>query len=195
MLRGIGDPTLASADLDALAATIRARGIRGITGWIRGDESFFDTRRGAAGWKRGWVGIESPRSPRSPSTAPRLAGAVAAAARREGASGRRSAGTASPWPAASGLGRAGGRRARRRTVGAARAHRRDMDRDSDNYKAELLLKALGASDRRQVGSTAARRAVVMEELRAAGVDTTGVRIADGSGLSSLDRSRRPRSSA
>ena len=61
-----------------------------------------------------------------------------------------------------------------------------MDRDSDNYTAELLLKALGASTG-AVGSTAAGARVVLEELKAAGVDTTGVRIADGSGLSSLDR--------
>ena len=63
---------------------------------------------------------------------------------------------------------------------------RDMDRDSDNYTAELLLKALGASTG-AVGSTAAGARVVIEELEAAGVDTSGVRIADGSGLSSLDR--------
>jgi D-alanyl-D-alanine carboxypeptidase/D-alanyl-D-alanine-endopeptidase (penicillin-binding protein 4) len=63
---------------------------------------------------------------------------------------------------------------------------RDMDRDSDNYTAELLLKALGASAG-HVGSTAAGATVVLEELRAAGVSTAGVRIADGSGLSSLDR--------
>ena len=61
-----------------------------------------------------------------------------------------------------------------------------MDRDSDNYTAELLLKALGASTG-VVGSTAAGARVVVEELEAAGVDRTGVRIADGSGLSSLDR--------
>ena len=60
VLRGQGDPTLSSADLDALAATVRARGITRITGWIRADESAFDTRRGGPGWKRGWVGIESP---------------------------------------------------------------------------------------------------------------------------------------
>ena len=85
VLRGHGDPTLTAADLNALAATVRARGITRITGWIRADESAFDTRRGGPGWKRGWVGIESP--PLSALAVDRglgLALEVASAARRQG---------------------------------------------------------------------------------------------------------------
>ena len=52
VLRGHGDPTLSSSDLDELAAAVRAEGITRVTGWIGADESFFDTRRGAPGWKR-----------------------------------------------------------------------------------------------------------------------------------------------
>ena len=55
-LRGDGDPTLTSADIAGLAATLRARGIRRVTGRIRGDESAFDKRRGGDGWKRYFVG-------------------------------------------------------------------------------------------------------------------------------------------
>jgi len=60
VLKGFGDPSLATADLDRLAGVIRGRGIRTVTGRIRGDESFYDSKRGGAGWKAGWVGIESP---------------------------------------------------------------------------------------------------------------------------------------
>src|SRR4029079_3504330 len=63
---------------------------------------------------------------------------------------------------------------------------RTMDLESDNFTAELLLKELGAiaADR---GTTAAGAAVVTKQLAAADVPLTGVRIVDGSGLSSLDR--------
>jgi D-alanyl-D-alanine carboxypeptidase/D-alanyl-D-alanine-endopeptidase (penicillin-binding protein 4) len=61
-----------------------------------------------------------------------------------------------------------------------------MGRDSDNFIAEMLLKqlgdALGAG-----GTTAAGGRVVVETLREAGVPLDGVRVADGSGLSALDR--------
>ena len=60
VLKGFGDPTLSTADLDRLAATIRGRGIRSVSGRILGDESFYDAKRGAAGWKRYFVGGETP---------------------------------------------------------------------------------------------------------------------------------------
>ena len=43
-----------------MARTIHARGIRTIRGRILGDESFFDDRRDAEGWKSSFLGIESP---------------------------------------------------------------------------------------------------------------------------------------
>jgi len=63
---------------------------------------------------------------------------------------------------------------------------RYMDRASDNFTAELLLKQLGAlaSER---GTTAAGAAFVAQSLTEAGIPLTGVRIVDGSGLSLLDR--------
>ena len=61
-----------------------------------------------------------------------------------------------------------------------------MDRDSDNFTAELLLKELGA-EVGAGGTTAAGAAVVLRDLAAAGVPLTGVRIVDGSGLSLDDR--------
>lgn len=188
VLRGHGDPTLAAADLEALAASVRAEGINRVTGWIGADESFFDARRGAPGWKRGWVGLESPplsalavdRANGWPAMAPALLAAKAfrRALQRQGisvANGIRSVrADESALLIATDM-----------SVPLARIVR-DMDRDSDNYTAELLLKALGASTG-GVGTTAAGAHVVVQELRAAGVDTRGLRLADGSGLSSLDR--------
>ncbi|HEY9457337.1 MAG TPA: D-alanyl-D-alanine carboxypeptidase, partial [Gaiella sp.] len=61
-----------------------------------------------------------------------------------------------------------------------------MDRDSDNFVAEMLLKHLGTLDG-GVGTTARGARVVLAEMRTAGIAVRGVRIVDGSGLSSLDR--------
>jgi serine-type D-Ala-D-Ala carboxypeptidase/endopeptidase (penicillin-binding protein 4) len=61
-----------------------------------------------------------------------------------------------------------------------------MDRESDNFTAEMLLKQLGAS-RLDRGTSAAGATVVMETLAQAGVPMAGVRVVDGSGLSRLDR--------
>jgi PBP4 family serine-type D-alanyl-D-alanine carboxypeptidase len=61
-----------------------------------------------------------------------------------------------------------------------------MDRDSDNFTAELMLKQLGA-EAGGAGTTSAGAAVVLRDLQAADVPLVGVRIADGSGLSLDDR--------
>ena len=61
-----------------------------------------------------------------------------------------------------------------------------MNTQSDNFTAEMLLKMLGAEARGE-GTTAAGAEVVLEVLQQAGVRIEGVEIADGSGLSSLDR--------
>jgi serine-type D-Ala-D-Ala carboxypeptidase/endopeptidase (penicillin-binding protein 4) len=61
-----------------------------------------------------------------------------------------------------------------------------MDRVSDNFEAEMLLKQLGAVQAER-GSTASGVGVVAGLLVQAGVPMTGVRLVDGSGLSLLDR--------
>jgi PBP4 family serine-type D-alanyl-D-alanine carboxypeptidase len=61
-----------------------------------------------------------------------------------------------------------------------------LNADSDNFTAEMLLKALGASAGVR-GTSAAGARLVLQELRAAGIPTQGVRIVDGSGLSRADR--------
>jgi len=58
--------------------------------------------------------------------------------------------------------------------------------DSDNFTAEMLLKHLGAAVRGK-GTSDAGAAAVTDALREAGIPLDGVRIADASGLSLLDR--------
>ena len=61
-----------------------------------------------------------------------------------------------------------------------------MDRVSDNFTAELLVKELGAVQAGH-GTTAAGVGFITGLLAQAGVPLAGVRLVDGSGLSLLDR--------
>jgi D-alanyl-D-alanine carboxypeptidase/D-alanyl-D-alanine-endopeptidase (penicillin-binding protein 4) len=190
VLQGHGDPMLTRARLGALAAELRAGGIRRITGSIVGDESWFDARRTAPGWKASYYIGESPP----------LSALVVDRARYDGRV------SADPALAAALLFRGALRRAGIRVGGQVVTGRADadafplaesssstlgaivryMDRESDNFTAELLLKELGAVVAGR-GTTAAGAAVVTRQLAAAKVPLSGVRIVDGSGLSLLDR--------
>ena len=185
---GNGDPTLTRADVARLAASVRATGIRRVTGRIRGDESAYDAVRGAPGWKRYFVGGESPplsalvvdRADGWPALSPPLLAArllrEALVVRGVAVAGRPGLGSA-PREA---LPIAVVRSARLATIVA------EMDRDSDNFVAEMLLKHLGTLDG-GLGTTARGARVVLSAMREAGIPVEGVRMADGSGLSSLDR--------
>jgi D-alanyl-D-alanine carboxypeptidase/D-alanyl-D-alanine-endopeptidase (penicillin-binding protein 4) len=188
-LKGFGDPTLSSLQLTRLAAQLRQAGIRRIDGRILGDESWFDRVRTAPGWKASFFLEESP--PLSALAVDHavyqnhvaLQPALAAAGRfrqilrrRKIPSGHVAVGTA---PA---------------NVYALAQVESDplpkvlveLDRESDNFAAEVLLKDLGA-EAGAGGSTAAGAAVVTRVLASAGVPLKGVRIVDGSGLSLNDR--------
>jgi serine-type D-Ala-D-Ala carboxypeptidase/endopeptidase (penicillin-binding protein 4) len=190
VLRGGGDPTLSTAGLRSLAAQVRAYGIRRVTDGIVADESYFDARRMVAGWKPSFFIEESPplsalvvnraRVGRFITRTPALAAATAFR------TALRAAGVA-----VDGTLRLG--KVDDFSIPIAQVQSpplgtilRFMDRESDNFTAELLLKQLGAVglDR---GTSAAGAAVVMQELAEAGVPMAGVRIVDGSGLSRLDR--------
>jgi len=185
---GYGDPTLAGTDLDALARDVARWGIRRVTGRVVGDEQHFDARRGAPGWKPSYVGLESR---------PLSALAVDDTA-FDGVNG-----------SAAAAARAFTEALARRGVSVARVPRagrvpgevlslaldlseplvaivREMNRESDNFVSEMLLKELGASVARR-GTTAAGAMVVRQALVDANVPLAGVRISDGSGLSAFDR--------
>jgi D-alanyl-D-alanine carboxypeptidase/D-alanyl-D-alanine-endopeptidase (penicillin-binding protein 4) len=188
VLKGYGDPTLTSWNLRALMRKIRAVGIKRVTGTIVGDESFFDKMRTAPGWKASFYIEESP--PLSALvvdrawTGKRYTTNPAFTAADELRTLLVKAGVPVAGKARSF--RAGGKvlavslsRPLEQILHAVDAH-------SDNFSAELLLKELGAVAGTS-GTTAAGASVVAGVLAQNGVPTAGVTIADGSGLSSLDR--------
>jgi D-alanyl-D-alanine carboxypeptidase/D-alanyl-D-alanine-endopeptidase (penicillin-binding protein 4) len=187
-LVGFGDPTLGRADLDRLARTFAATGIRRIAGRVFGDDSHFDSRRSGLGWKPGYLGIESRPISALSVAGVRLTGvngsAIAAARAYVDALERRGIVVS---------GRAGARQAPPEALSIAFDLSEPLSRilrivngDSDNFAAEMLLKELGATAAEQ-GSSAAGARVVRGVLRREGVPLAGVRIADGSGLSRFDR--------
>ena len=190
VLKGFGDPTLSSADLASLARQVRADGITTVSGRVLGDESWFDTRRTAPGWKASFYINESPP--------------LSALIVNRGLVGR----FTSHDPALSAaqlftkaLARAGVHVAGAASLGTADDAAVDlgavdsptlesmvhwMDQVSDNFTAEMLVKEIGAVQS-GAGTTAAGLGVVRAQLSDAGVPLTGVRLVDGSGLSLLDR--------
>jgi D-alanyl-D-alanine carboxypeptidase/D-alanyl-D-alanine-endopeptidase (penicillin-binding protein 4) len=188
-LKGFGDPTLTSGGINRLAAQIGALGITQISGRVLGDESWFDARRIAPGWKSDFYISESPplsalvvgravydgRVALRPALA--AAGELRRALRRHGIAG-----------GSVGLGRAPAGSPALAEVESAPlpAILQEMDRESDNFTAELMLKELGAEIGKS-GTTATGAAVVRRALAAAGVPLAGVSIVDGSGLSLDDR--------
>jgi serine-type D-Ala-D-Ala carboxypeptidase/endopeptidase (penicillin-binding protein 4) len=187
-LVGYGDPTLAVADLKALARQVEAWGIQRVTGRVLGDETHFDAIRGARGWRAWFLGEESaPLSALSVDDVETHGanGSAAAAARAfRAALVRRGV-------AVRGVAVAGRRPSEvlplARDLSEPLAEIvRHMNRESDNFVSEMLLKELGAGVARE-GSSAAGGEVVRRALADAGVPVRSVRIVDGSGLSRLDR--------
>jgi D-alanyl-D-alanine carboxypeptidase/D-alanyl-D-alanine-endopeptidase (penicillin-binding protein 4) len=187
-LCGMGDPTLSPADLAGLAAQVASWGIRRVVGSVVADEHYYDAQRGAPGWKPSFLGFESRPLSALALDDVRLRGVNSSAAAASAA-----------FTAA--LVQRGVTVARAPRTGRAPADVlplaleysdplaaivQEMNRESDNFVAEMLLKQLGAAVASR-GTTSAGAAVVREELEAAGVPLSGVRIADGSGLSRLDR--------
>jgi D-alanyl-D-alanine carboxypeptidase/D-alanyl-D-alanine-endopeptidase (penicillin-binding protein 4) len=188
ILKGYGDPTFSTPDLEAIARTVSARGIRRVDGRVLGDESFFDSRRDAPGWKHGFLGIESAplsalvldRGAHWPKHSPPLLAAQALV----DALGRR--GISVSGRIGRGLAPTDGKMLARDESPPLSEIMRFLNRHSDNFTAEMLTKQLGTLDGRP-GSTAGGLAVVMAEMQEAGIPTAGVQLVDGSGLSSLDR--------
>jgi D-alanyl-D-alanine carboxypeptidase/D-alanyl-D-alanine-endopeptidase (penicillin-binding protein 4) len=188
VLVGGGDPSLALADVDRLARGIARTGIRYVDGRVLGDETRFDGLRGARGWKRSFLGIEAAPlsalsvagvhtvSPDGSARAAALALKQALERRGVDVEGRTGTGKASDV-------------ARPLAVDSSApllVLLRHMDRESDNFYAEMLLKELGVATSAR-GTTAAGAAAVRRILADPDVPMTGVRIADGSGLSLDDR--------
>lgn len=189
LLKGHGDPTLSSHDLGRLADRIKALGIRRVTGHVVGDASWFDSRWTVTGWLPSFAVMESPplsalvvdrgwRDGR-PAANPALA-AAAQFDRMLRARGieARDAQTGRARPSAVRLAKTESQQLIRLLTA--------IDTDSDNFAAELVLKAIGREALGK-GTSAAGAAVVRRDLEALGVPLAGVRIVDGSGLSRENR--------
>ncbi len=186
-LRGAGDPGLTAERIAALAEDLAALGLRRVEGGVVGDESLFDGLRGSANtggridWEiggqlgallisRGYAGRGWQQRP-----AAVAADALRTALRKAGV---RVRGTAR-------VGRAPADAVELAATGSApmRELIARTNVPSDNFYAEMLLKALGAHHG-EAGSTAAGAAVVRDDLAPLGVRPT---IVDGSGLSRGNR--------
>lgn len=187
-LVGYGDPTLRPADLKRIARRFADTGIKRVAGRVFGDDTYFDSRRGALGWKPSYVGIES-----RPLSALSVAGLPYAGVNGSAAAAARALTEALEARGIAVTGRAGAGRAPSDAVPItfdlsqklANVVPR-MNADSDNFVAEMVLKELGTTIAAR-GSTAAGTRVVRSTLRRANIPLAGVRMADGSGLSRFDR--------
>jgi D-alanyl-D-alanine carboxypeptidase/D-alanyl-D-alanine-endopeptidase (penicillin-binding protein 4) len=189
VLKGAGDPTLSSPQLVRLATQLRVLGIRRVDGRVLGDDSWFDARRTAPGWKPSFYLQQSP-----PISALVVDGGVyqhrlalnppLAAAGRLRQVLRQNGITTGPV----GVGRAAADATELAAVMSPPLSDvvRRMDMESDNLAAEMLLKELGAEGG-EGGTTAAGATRALRDLGEAGVSLAGVRIVDGSGLAETDR--------
>jgi D-alanyl-D-alanine carboxypeptidase/D-alanyl-D-alanine-endopeptidase (penicillin-binding protein 4) len=188
-LKGFGDPLLGGPALLRLARQVRASGIRAATGAIVGDESFFDRLRTGPGWKAEFYKHESP--PLSALVADRavldgrLVGRPALAAAILFRRALAVAGVRVPGSAREGAAPSAALQIARVASPPLIRILAEMDTWSDNFAAEMLLKLLGAHELGS-GSSSAGARVVRRALATDGIELDG-RLADGSGLSSLDR--------
>jgi D-alanyl-D-alanine carboxypeptidase/D-alanyl-D-alanine-endopeptidase (penicillin-binding protein 4) len=189
-LVGGGDPAMTGSELDHLAADVAASGIRTVAGQLLVDDYRYDQVHQGPGWKADFV--------------PGDCGPLSALAIDH--NGWRTDKAYVADPSAGNLARfrsllarhgvtVSSRTGRAHVPGGARvvaSHLsptvstivRVIDKNSDNFMAELLLKEIGHV-RRHAGSTAAGAAAVKDVLAPLGV-TVGT-LADGSGLSSRNR--------
>ena len=190
VLKGRGDPTLSHADLARLAARIRSAGIRRVTGRIEADESYWDLRRVASGWKASFYKVECPPLSALTVARGRVAGRTvddpAVAAGRAFRNALAAAGVTVDGTTRKGTADPGSVALAQVVSPTVTALVTRMNRVSDNFFAESLTKVLGARELGR-GTTAAGARVVTRALEARGVPMNGVRIVDGSGLSLYDR--------
>ena len=208
-LVGGGDPLLGTAEyaasfrnqpqlytpLDQLADRIKAAGITGITGAVRGDESRYDEQRYIPTWRPTYIADAevgpasaltvndgyvawTPKHVAAPAPATHAAGMLVALLQARGVT------------VTGGVGEGTQPKGTRVVAGLDSAPVREivgeMLRESDNLTAELLVKELGARFARQ-GSTAAGLRVLRETVAAEGLPADHVVAVDGSGLDRGDR--------
>jgi serine-type D-Ala-D-Ala carboxypeptidase/endopeptidase (penicillin-binding protein 4) len=154
------------------------------------DETYYDTRRICPGWKPSWYKIESPPLSALVVARGKVRGRTVDNPARAAGIAFRDALRAVGVRVLGGV-RGGRTPAHATRLGSVRSPAlarlvRLLNKRSDNFYAEMLLKHLGAKFRR-AGTTSRGSRVVRGVLRRRGVPLSGVRIVDGSGLSVRDR--------
>ncbi len=200
-LRGAGDPSLstsayqaetfgfATASLDAFVRSIRALGVRAITGRVVGDETRFDGERTVSSWKSGLEAFCGPLSAltaneglrkdkRVDEPAVYAAELLTRALRKAGVDVRGTAGSGRAPDDATLL--------QRQSSAPLGTLLQRMNKHSDNLFAETFLKGLG-KDVLGIGSTATGVLVSDGALAAVDIPASTHVVLDGSGLSYGDR--------
>jgi D-alanyl-D-alanine carboxypeptidase len=196
-LRGLGDPSLstrayqrsefdlATASFETFARALRREGVRVVRGGVFGDASWFDKMRTVPTWKPGLQlecgplsalsgnqGLVNGNRVKAPATwAARLLTEALA-----------DAGVKVKHKPASGKVPGTTRLVKRQYSATLAGIMKRMNKESDNYFAEVLLKGLGR-DFYGDGSTAAGVKASREALRAHGIGSDAYVVLDGSGLS------------
>ena len=200
-LKGFGDPSLSTlsyqrqvlhfttASFESFATRLRTLKIRKVKGRVLGDESWFDKQRVGPSWQSslqlesgrlsalsGNEGLDDGKRVKDPATY--AAKLLTEALRAKGikVTGKPGAGKV-PETA---------RLLKQQFSAPLRALLKRMNKHSDNFFAEILLKGLG-KDFFEVGSTPAGLEVSRATLDAIGLDQTSYRLVDGSGLSYENR--------
>ena len=188
-LKGLGDPSLKTAGLGVFVAKLRSFGITKITGRVLADDGYFDALRTAPSWRPGMVAYCGPLSALTlnegfgPNGRYVADPALWAAAKLTQL--LRAAGIKVVHAAARGVVPADATRLGSESSAALQHVLAWMNKQSDDFYAEELLKGLGASFG-GAGTTAAGATVAVQGLNALGV-TDGFRVRDGSGLSYQDK--------
>jgi serine-type D-Ala-D-Ala carboxypeptidase/endopeptidase (penicillin-binding protein 4) len=200
-LKGFGDPSLstlayqrevlhfATASFESFAKRLRTLKVRKIKGRVLGDESWFDKKRTGPLWKPGLQlecgplsalsgdeSLDDGKRVKDPATYAAKLLTEALRAKGVKVSGKPGAGKV-PETA---------RLLKQQYSAPLRRLLKRMDKDSDNFFAEILLKGLGR-DFNEEGSTQAGLEVSRADLAAVGLDPASYRLVDGSGLSYEDR--------
>lgn len=203
-LLGSGDPLLSTraygsrylpsraTPLSALAVPLRRAGIRAVSGPLVADESLFDQMRMGPTWPSYYASYSQPLS--------------ALAVNQNFAGNARRADIGEPWrgaalrvrqtlagvrithtgPVRRGLTPAGARVLATASSAPLSGVVREMNVPSDNFIAEMVVKAIGVHSS-GAGTTAAGTARTHELLRSLGILTPRDRLVDGSGLSRQNR--------
>jgi len=196
-LRGLGDPSLSTrsfqrteldlttASFEAFARDLKRDGVKKVQGRVVGDSSWFDKLATVPTWKPGLQLECGPLSALSGNQGlddGNRVRAPAVWAARLMTEALRNAGVKVTGGPGSGHVPSTTRLVRRQYSAALRGIMKHMNKESDNFFAEVLLKGLG-KDFYGEGSTAAGTEASRAALEACGIEAGTYVIQDGSGLS------------